>query len=57
MKPADLPPKWREFYEECAARREYDGRFIRSLAETLAMREVLEAMQKEEQTQARETVK
>lgn len=48
MKPADLPPEWREFYEERAAIREYDGRYIRSLAETLAMKETLEAMKKEQ---------
>lgn len=49
MKPADLPPDWREWFEERAAIREFDGRQLRNIAEFFAMKEVLEAMQKEEQ--------
>lgn len=44
MKPDELPPAWREYYEERAAIREYDAGFIRSLAESLAMRETVQAM-------------
>lgn len=44
MKPADLPPDWREYYEERAAIREYDGNQPRRIAELAALQETVEAM-------------
>lgn len=40
---ADLPGPWREWYEERAAIREYDGRQTRAEAEAAALAEVLRA--------------
>ena len=42
--PDDLPPEWREHYEERAAIREYDGGQAREHAEAEALRETLDAM-------------
>ncbi|HSW45111.1 MAG TPA: hypothetical protein VLM89_06030 [Phycisphaerae bacterium] len=44
--PDDLPPEWRERYEERAAIREYDGGQAREHAEAEALRETLEAMRR-----------
>jgi len=46
LMPNDLPPDWREWYEERAAIREYDGREPRAEAERNAFDEVLEAMKR-----------
>ena len=42
--PDELPEPWREFYEECAAIREYDGGQAREHAEAEALRETRYAM-------------
>jgi len=42
MTPNELPAEWREWYEERAAIREYDGEQTRDAAEAEAMRELLE---------------
>jgi len=44
ISPQESPPDWREFWEERAAIRQYDGGFTRGEAEDLALAEVLEAM-------------
>lgn len=46
MTPNDLPPEWREWYEERAGVMEYEANMSREDAEKLAMRETLEAMRK-----------
>lgn len=40
----DLPPRWREMYEERAAIREFDGMEDRETAEREAMKEVIDIM-------------
>lgn len=47
VSPDDLPPDWREFYEERAAIREYQGNQTREYAEAEAMKETLAAMEKD----------
>lgn len=47
-KPADLPPEWRELYEERAAIREFCGNQSRPDAEREAWREVVERMRQQE---------
>lgn len=42
--PAELAPAWREWFEERAAIREYDGGQALEHAEAESLREVLEAM-------------
>jgi hypothetical protein len=42
--PDDLPPKWREHFEERAAIREHDGGQAREHAEAEALAETLQAM-------------
>jgi len=42
--PAELPPEWRDYYEERAAVREYDGGQAREHAEAEALKETLAAM-------------
>jgi len=42
--PDDLPEPWREWYEERAAIREYDGGQAREHAEAEALKETLDAM-------------
>ncbi len=44
LTPDDLPPEWREVYEERAAIREYDGGAPRELAEHFALLDVIELM-------------
>lgn len=41
---SQLPPDWREVYEERCAIREYDGNFPRAQAERLALEEVYRMM-------------
>lgn len=41
----DLPDDWREYYEERAAIREYDGGQAREHAEAEALQETLRAME------------
>lgn len=45
--PDDLPPYWREHYEERAAIREFEGGQAREHAEAEALRETLAAMKRE----------
>lgn len=45
MTPDDLSNYWREFYEERAAIREYDGGQSKAEAEAGALEEALEAME------------
>jgi hypothetical protein len=45
--PDDLPPYWREHYEERAAVREYDGRQAREHAEAEALRETVDEMRRQ----------
>ncbi|MFO0839906.1 MAG: hypothetical protein U1D55_15450 [Phycisphaerae bacterium] len=47
LTPETLPPAWREWYEERAAIREFDGRQPREYAEAEALRETVEAMRRE----------
>ncbi len=44
--PADLPPEWRDMYEERAAVREYEGGQAREHAEAEAFRETLAAIRR-----------
>ncbi len=44
MIPKQLPPDYRELFEERAALREYEGRATREDAEAEALREILELM-------------
>jgi hypothetical protein len=44
LQPADLPEPWREWYEERAAIREYDGHQAREHAEAEALAETVSAM-------------
>jgi hypothetical protein len=44
IEPRELSPEWREWYEERAAIREYDGGQLRDEAERAALGEVLAAM-------------
>jgi hypothetical protein len=45
--PDDLPPYWREHYEERAAVREYDGGQVREHAEAEALRETVDEMRRQ----------
>jgi len=45
LAPDDLPESWREWFEERAAIREYDGGQTREHAEAEALRETMNAMQ------------
>lgn len=42
----DLPPRWREAYEERAAIMEFEGNMPRERAEELAMRDTLSEMRR-----------
>jgi hypothetical protein len=46
LTPDELPPEWRQEYEERAAILEYDGGAPRELAEHYALLEVLEQMKR-----------
>lgn len=46
--PSTLPPDWREWYEERAAIREFDGKQPRAMAEHLAMLDTQAAMREVE---------
>lgn len=46
MLATDLPPDWREWYEERAAIREYQGKQSREEAEREALKEVLAEMER-----------
>lgn len=46
MKPDELSDPWREWYEERAAIREFQGHEPREVAEAEAMKETLAAMEK-----------
>jgi hypothetical protein len=44
--PDDLPPQWREFYEERAGIREYEGKLPKERAEAAALADTLEQMRR-----------
>ena len=49
LKPDDLPPMWKELYEEYAAIRELSGGLPRELAEHYALLDILKEMKSEAQ--------
>lgn len=46
MRPDNLPPHWREAFEERAAIMEFDGNLSRVRAEELALRDTLNEMRR-----------
>lgn len=46
MKPEDLSPEWKEWFDERAGIREFSGLQTREVAEAEAMKETIAAMEK-----------